>query len=303
MTNGRKQTILSDLSVREAMRRQIVHLSKDASLDECINRLFKYKMNALLLTDETEQPTGVVSKTDIMGAYYAGLPVESPASDIMISPPLFCSPDDSLEAALEQMRENGIYRLYVRDTEDGVVGALAYPDIVGLLYKYCHECRYSRVSRKSSDPEEDSRVRFRVREVMTASVMSFQEADSLMQIMEGLSMYRFGAVLITDENGKGAGVVSKTDLVLAYKHGVDPAVEAQTVMSSPVRSCQADEYLESAIRKLIFSQVHRMFVYQDDPSEITGVLSLSDAARIRSGSCQACVSSRIKVAGDDAAVQ
>ena len=35
-------------------------------------------------------------------------------------------------------------------------------------------------------------------------------------VMEGLSAYRFGAVLITDENGRPTGVVSKTDLILAY---------------------------------------------------------------------------------------
>ena len=56
-----------------------------------------------------------------------------------------------------------------------------------------------------------------------------------------------------------------------------------------------DEFLEDAIQKMIFTDVHRLFVYKDDPQNITGVLSLSDAARIRSGSCHACLSSRIRV--------
>ena len=46
---------------------------------------------------------------------------------------------------------------------------------------------------------------------------------------------------------------------------------------------------------MIFSEVHRLFVYREDPQNIVGVLSLSDAARLRSGSCHACVSSRIKI--------
>ena len=113
--------------------------------------------------------------------------------------------------------------------------------------------------------------------------------------MEGLSEYRMGAVLITNVDGTPVGVVSKTDLALAYRHGRHPESSARTIMASPVRSCGDEEYLEAAIRKLIFSQIHRIFVYRDDPSRITGVLSLSDAARVRSGSCQACVSSRITV--------
>jgi CBS domain-containing protein len=116
--------------------------------------------------------------------------------------------------------------------------------------------------------------------------------------MEGLSEYRMGAVLITDGRGAPVGVVSKTDLALAYKHGRDPESSARTIMASPVRSCGEAEYLEVAIRKLIFSQIRRIFVFRDDPSRITGVLSLSDAARVRSGSCQACVSSRITVGAE-----
>jgi len=37
---------------------------------------------------------GMVSKTDIMGAFYVGLPVETPLADIMVGPPLFCYPDE-----------------------------------------------------------------------------------------------------------------------------------------------------------------------------------------------------------------
>ena len=45
----------------------------------------------------------------------------------------------------------------------------------------------------------------------------------------------------------------------------------------------------------VFSDVHRLFVHQSKPDELVGVISLSDAARIRSGSCHACISSRIKL--------
>ena len=110
-----KNTILSELTVRETMRRQVISLPLEADLAACINRLIKFKVNALLITGEgMASPVGVVSKTDIMGAYYAGLPIDLPAGDIMISPPLFCHPEDTLEAALEEMRHHGVYRLYVQ---------------------------------------------------------------------------------------------------------------------------------------------------------------------------------------------
>lgn len=294
MTQPGKNT-LSGLVVNRAMRRQVIRLSQDTPIGNSINALIKYKINALLTTDAADKPIGVLSKTDIMGAYYAGLPIDSPLSHIMSTPPLFCSPEDSLEDALEQMRSNGIYRLYVNDPEnDEIVGALAYPDIVGMLYLYCHECEYSHFRQKRKKDKDGVR-RFAVEEIMTREVKSVFKDEPLLQVMELLSEYRLGAILVKDRENIPCGVISKTDLALIYKHGVDSQTAAKAIMSSPVQSCSADELLEDAIRKMIFTDVHRLFVHQSTPDNIVGVISLSDAARIRSGSCHACISSRIKV--------
>jgi CBS domain-containing protein len=291
-----KKFVLGKLSVAEAMRRQVIELSQKAAIYRSINYMIKYKVNALMTTDGEDKPSGVVSKTDIMGAYYAALPIDSPLEHIMNAPPLFCRTDDSLDAALNQMRESSIYRIYVlaAGTSD-VVGVLAYPDIVGLLYRYCHACEYSNLGKKKANRHEAAIVRYRVKDVMTQPVKSYPQKESLIQVMEGLSAFRFGAVLITDSHNEPAGVISKSDLALAYKHGIPTETIAATIMSTPVHACEENEYLEIAIQKMIFSEVHRLFVYKQDQKNIVGVLSLSDAARLRSGSCQACVSSRIKI--------
>ena len=287
---------LRNLRVSRAMRRQVICLEQHKTIDHGINTIIKHKVNALLAVDSQQQPAGVVSKTDIMGAYYAGLSTDSPLEYIMVSPPLYCKSRDSLETALEQMRTNKIYRLYVidKDSED-LVGALAYPDIVGLLYQYCHQCEYSHLNRKRHPGESGAVHRFKVRELMTPGVKSIAMHETLTTVMEALSAYRLGAMLITDESGLPGGVISKTDLALAYKHGVSPTAAADTVMCAPVHSCDADSLLEEAIKKMILTDIHRLFVHEGNENYIVGVLSLSDAARGRSGSCHGCVSSRIKV--------
>lgn len=132
-----------------------------------------------------------------------------------------------------------------------VVGALAYPDIVGLLYQYCHDCEYNHLRQKNKSIT-DSIKRFFIKEIMTNEVKSVLKDDSLLQVMEELSVYRFGAILVKDRNNTPYGVISKTDLTLAYKHGVDSKTPAETIMSSPVQSCGADVLLEDAIKKMIF---------------------------------------------------
>jgi len=294
MTRIEKNT-LSDLTVRQAMRRQVIQLPQEITIANSIIAMIKYKINALLAIDSENNPIGVLSKTDIMGAYYAGLPIESSIEDIISRPPLFCSPEDGLETSLQIMHDKGIYRLYVTNPETGkVLGALAYPDIVGLLYQHCRDCEYNHLNQKRK-LLSDTIKRFAIHEIMSREVHSVEKEDSLFKVMEILSAYRFGAILVNDKSHNPSGVISKTDLTLAYKHGIDTSVTAETIMTSPVQSCNTDDFLENAIRKMVFSDVHRLFVHQNEPKNIVGVISLSDAARIRSGSCYACISSRIKL--------
>ena len=291
-----EKATLRGLTVTEAMRRQVIRLPRTMTIEHAVNYMIKYKINAILTVDADEQPVGVVSKTDIMGAYYAGLPIDSPVENIMNCPPLFCHGQDSLESALDLMRAQGVYRLYVLDRGTGeLVGALAYPDIVGMLYQYCHRCRYSHRGGGGPGTEENPVYWIKVKEVMTGTVESVMEQQSLQEVIEKLSACRIGAVLVTDADRIARGVVSKTDLTLAYKHHISFEQRAAAIMSTPVQSCDENELLENAIKNMIFSEVQRIFVCRDDPLNIVGVLSLSDAARLRSGSCQACLSSRIKV--------
>ena len=61
-----KKFMLGKLSVEEAMSSQVISLSQKAAIDQCINYMIKYKVNALLMKDGEDKPSGVVSKTDIM---------------------------------------------------------------------------------------------------------------------------------------------------------------------------------------------------------------------------------------------
>ena len=289
-----RPNIMKDLTVKEAMRRLIINLTAAATLDQAIRYAIKYKVNAILITEASQAAVGVITKTDLMGAYYAGLPLDTPAASIMVGPPLFCHLDDSLDAALDQMRTHKIHRLYVREGAAPLaVGVLAYPDIVGLLYRYCHQCDRN-LRRETGDAEHLLADQVRLREVMTPGVFALGVNDSLLQVMEGLAAHKFGALLITGEDGAPAGVISKTDLIVAYRHQTPAEAPARTVMTPGVQACDDNDILVNALRRMIFADVSRLFVYRDTPRHIVGVFSLSDATRFRSGTCRACVSSRIR---------
>jgi predicted transcriptional regulator len=141
----------------------------------------------------------------------------------------------------------------------------------------------------------DPSARLTVKDVMTQEVWACRDNDQLYAVIESLSSHHMGAVLIQDEAQASTGVISKTDLIMAYHHGVSPQTTAREIMSTPVQSVATEALLSSAIQQMLIRGVQRLFVHHDAsrPNRITGVLALSDAARSRSGSCRACTAGRI----------
>lgn len=292
-----QKSVLSTLRVRDAMRRLVVHLPAEASIAQAIREMIKFKVNAVLVSREKIEALGVVSKTNILGAYYGGLPVDTPLTDVLAAPLVFCHPDDSLDAALDKMRTHNIHRLYVSEEDKPVqaAGVLAYTDIAGLLYRFCHKCPKSTLRSANSDASEKSPDYFRVGEVMITSVHGHLETDSLGTVMESLFTERVRTALIRNESGIPTGVVSTSDLMIAFLHGLSHDVQAKDIMSSPVRVCEQTEPLVTAIQRMVFADIQSLYVYKENPHNIIGMLSLSEIARIRSGSCRACLVSRIEI--------
>ncbi len=288
------RNVITGLLVNEAMQRRVLRLPKSASLGKCINQLIKFKLHCLLVLDSSLCPVGVVSKTDLVGAFYGGLPVESLLGDIMNAPLLTCFPDDEVEVCLNLMRTNGVHQLYVQGAEPcSIIGMLSYPDVAGLLYRYCRSCPQSTVRKAERSNHFSLAQSLTVKDIMTKTVISCSEEDSLGEVIEELMTHHLGAVLIRDAQGRACGVISRTDVVVSYNHGTSLDIEARSVMQTPVVSCDQQSSLTEAIRHMFLNDVQRLFIHDGDSEHIVGVLSLSDVAQVRSGCCRACSASQI----------
>jgi len=289
-----RESALSGLTVHQVMRKLICCLGRDASIQQAIRHTIKFKVNAVLILNEVEEAIGVVSKVSILGGYYAGLPITAPLDAIMVAPPLFCRVKDSLDSVLDLMRSARVQRLYVVGEEPRkVIGVIAYADILGMLYRYCHQCDRRTLREMAPDCPKKVADHFRVCELMNPSFRIHEEHDNLMQIMETMAANRLRTVLIKGKDGVPRGVVTTTDLTLAYLHGIPANAAAQLVMSTPAHTCDYNELLIEAVRKMIFYDLDSLYVHRDAPANIVGVVTLAEVARVRSGSCRACLISRI----------
>ena len=124
-----KRSVLSGISVKEAMRRQVIQLPPSAAVDYCINRMIKYKINSVLLLDDNRRPAGVASKTDVMS-----------------KPVVSSHADTELAHAIQQMLLKDVQRLFVHGQVPGqIVGILSLSDAARFRAGSCRACTSSRL--------------------------------------------------------------------------------------------------------------------------------------------------------------
>ena len=280
------KSVLSGMRVAEAMQRAFSWMRPDRGLDSVIRQMIRAKENVVLVANQHGQGMGLVSKSDVMAAFYGGLPLGTACGDIMAGPLVTCLPDMGLDQAVDIMKDQDINQIFVADQDSCITGRISFEDIAGLIYRICRACK------KGLRRHRDSLPRLVVREVMTGRVTTCQEQDTLVRVMDLLSSQKIRAVPVTDDFGRTCGVISKTDLVLAYLRGMSVENPARSVMSGPVVSGTPDQLLSKALETMLMTDVQHLFVTMPENGSICGVVSLSDAVRFRSGTCRACSSSR-----------
>ncbi len=67
-----------------------------------------------------------------------------------------------------------------------------------------------------------------VNETMRRQVVQLPSDQTLAKAINHLIRFKAGALLVTDKDGKPAGVVSKTDPIIAYHHGLSPDTTARS---------------------------------------------------------------------------
>ncbi len=286
----KERSALTGMQVKEAMQKIVIRLPHKTSVQSCVRTLLKTKSNIIVVDDGNGVPAGTVTKSDIMNAYYAGFPIETELSEIMMGPLLFCTPEDRIEDVIDTMQRDGVHRIFVKgiDSTD-ILGTLEYVDIVGLLYRYCRVCEKSKwVTAKTV---ETSPLNLKVSDAMVGETAACYEGDPIYKVVEELITTGSGAALIADSSYKPKGVVTKTDLSVAFIHGVTTDYAAAVVMATPVAYCNSDIMLTDAIQQMYILDTQQLFVQHPATLTIIGQLTIDKAAQFRSGTCKACIAS------------
>lgn len=114
-----------------------------------------------------------------------------------------------------------------------------------------------------------------------AEVVTTRAEESIAATARLLTQYRIGAVLVLDDAGQVAGVISERDIVSGLaKHGV--GVGAMTVadlMTRDVLRCRPTDTIEDIMGIMTARRVRHLPVVEDD--RLVGIVSIGDIVKRR----------------------
>ena len=126
---------LLDLTAGELMSRDVKVVSPDMTIGEAAKKMRDGDFG-MLPVGENDRMIGTISDRDIaIRAVAEGRATDAPVSEIMSGGVKTCSPNDTVEAAMELMGREQVRRIPIVDERGSLVGVVAQADVVRMQGK------------------------------------------------------------------------------------------------------------------------------------------------------------------------
>jgi len=123
--------IADELLVRDVMSSPVIESKENETAEELAQKMIRYKVGAIIVTDKNGSPLGIVTKTDLVEKVIAKnlRPNDVKAKDIMTTPLETIDPEAKIEDALRKMSKLKISRLAVV-YKNKLMGLISVKDIL-----------------------------------------------------------------------------------------------------------------------------------------------------------------------------
>ena len=115
--------------VNDVMSKNVLMINESTSLQEAAQNMKKLNIGCVIVTDEGK-PVGIVTERDFVTKVVAeGRPLFTEIYEVMSSPLITISPEETIWEASEMMKEKRIHKLPVKENGQ-IVGIVTTTDIV-----------------------------------------------------------------------------------------------------------------------------------------------------------------------------
>jgi len=113
------------------------------------------------------------------------------------------------------------------------------------------------------------------------SVFTVTPSTSIAQVAQQLSVRRIGSVLVLDDEGAVAGIVSERDIVrVLASHGAKALeLDARQVMTRDVVTCDPDDSIDQVMESMTHGRFRHLPVVRH--GELLGLVSIGDIVKSR----------------------
>lgn len=114
-----------------------------------------------------------------------------------------------------------------------------------------------------------------------SDVFTITLPKTLLEVCSTLREHRIGAILIVDDKGKLAGILSERDIVRRIAvHGPDALqADASECMTSNVVTCSLQDTIQTAMARMSEGRFRHIPVVEND--ELVGMVSIGDLVKRR----------------------
>jgi CBS domain-containing protein len=164
----------------------------------------------------------------------------------------------SIHDALVMMKSNFIKRVVVvRDKK--AIGILTERDISRFLEQDTTKRTLSEIS---------------IKEIMKKDLVTVttDQEDFLSQCATRMITFKIGSIIITDENGDLAGIITQTDITKAFANRYPGKYKVKDYMSEKTVTCRDSDYLRYALEILNKNDVSRLVV-TDNSGHVRGTIT------------------------------
>lgn len=117
------------MKVSEWMTKDVISITQDRSIQECVNLMKKHSIRHLPVVEDGKL-VGLVTEGDLRQVFLASLLEDLTIKDVMISDPITVFPETEIEDAAKVIFYNKIGGLPVVDEEDRLLGIITVADIL-----------------------------------------------------------------------------------------------------------------------------------------------------------------------------
>ena len=243
--------------VRDIMTRNVITIPPASPLKDAYT-IFRKKKISMLVIEEAGRVMGLLTERDAVRFIHDGLDMnQTRVTDVMSTPVTMVDESLSLFEAYSILSAKHFRHLVISDQAGLLAGVVTLTDMLdGMGIEYFVELK-------------------QVESIMSKSLIRVRPDDSLRLVIDLMHSHKISSVIVA-EHWKPVGIITERDVVKYYNQGIDvEAIQARTVMSSPVYTLPESTYIPEANMVMHEERIRHMVIV-DQHGRLSGLISQTD---------------------------